>query len=146
MHILLHNQIDLTLQTERYCYIRMPGNLPKTCNICFKTMRGDSLKRHHMLKHEKHENVRMEDMKKVEEMTYEQKYKMIEKNMEMLYAESKQKIERGGIMADIVEKKNMDISLLPKDMQEAIEFYKKFGQDMEKKGVKGSHFSQKIFN
>ena len=57
----------------------MVGNLPKTCNICFKTMRGDTVKGH-MLKHEKHENGRMEDMKNVEEkevekqvMTYEQK-------------------------------------------------------------------------
>ena len=30
----------------------MVGNLPKTCDICFKTMRGDHLKRH-MLKHDK---------------------------------------------------------------------------------------------
>ena len=30
----------------------MVGNLPKTCDICFKTMRGDNLKRH-MLKHDK---------------------------------------------------------------------------------------------
>ena len=68
----------------------MVGNLPKTCDICFKTMRGDNLKRH-MLKHKKHENGRMEECEK-EVLTYEQKYKMIEKNMEMLYAESKRKL------------------------------------------------------
>ena len=30
----------------------MTRNLPKTCDICFKTMRGDYLKTH-ILKHEK---------------------------------------------------------------------------------------------
>ena len=41
----------------------MVGNLPRTCNICLKTMRGDHLKRHML----KHVNGRMEEMKKVEE-------------------------------------------------------------------------------
>ena len=41
----------------------MGRNLPKTCDICFKTMRGDHLKRHML----KHVNGRMERMKKVEE-------------------------------------------------------------------------------
>ena len=36
-------------------------------------------------------------------------------------------------MTDIVEKDNMNVSLLPKDKQEAIHFYEKFGQNMEKK-------------
>ena len=82
MHILLHNQIDLTLQTVRYCYIRMSGNLPKTCDICSKTMKGDSLKRHHKLKHE---NGRMEEIKNVEKeclkqgLSDEQKYEMMKK-------------------------------------------------------------------
>ena len=36
-------------------------------------------------------------------------------------------------MTDIAEKKNMNISLLSKDKQEAIHVYEKFGQNMEKK-------------
>ena len=95
---ILHNQIDLTLQTGRCCYIRMVGNLPKTCNICFKTMRGDTLKKH-MLKHEKHKNGRMEEMKKVEEkecekqiLSDEQKYEMIKKDLKIDIAESQRKI------------------------------------------------------
>ena len=50
----------------------MVGNLPRTCNICLKTMRGDHLKRH-MLKHKKHENVRMEE-KECEKTCIESKY------------------------------------------------------------------------
>ena len=128
----------------------MVRNLPKTCDICFKTMRGDNLKKH-MLTHKKHENVRMEDMKKVEEkevekqvMTYEQKYEMIEKEMKMLYAESKRKIELGRIMADIAEKNNMNTSLFPKDMQEAIDLYEKFGQNMEKRDIQWKGWQQKL--
>ena len=30
----------------------MPRNLPKTCEVCLKTMRGDNLKKH-MKKHDK---------------------------------------------------------------------------------------------
>ena len=63
---ILHNQIDSTFQQVRCCYIRMLRNLPKTCNICFKTMRGDNLKRHML----KHVNGRM---KKVEEKECENK-------------------------------------------------------------------------
>ena len=113
-------------------------------------MRGDNLKKH-MLTHEKHENVRMEDMKKFEEkevekqvLTYEQKYEMIEKEMEMVYAESKRKIERGRIMADIAEKKNMNTSLFPKDMQEAIDLYEKFSQPMEKRDIQWKGWQQKL--
>ena len=67
----------------------MSRNLPKTCDICFKTMRGDNLKRHML----KHVNGRM---KKVEEkecekqvLRVEPNYEMIEKNMEIEIAESK---------------------------------------------------------
>ena len=35
-----------------FCYYTMVGNLPKTCGICLKTMRGDTLKRH-MKRHDK---------------------------------------------------------------------------------------------
>ena len=144
-------------------------------------MRGDHLKRH-MLKHEKHENGRMEEMKKVEEKECEkqilsdkQKYEMLKKDLKIDIAESKRKIEWGRMMTDIVEEENMNVALLPKEKQEAIDFYKKFGQNMEKrdiqwkgwqqklhgylnekcdrkyfglldgKGVKGRHFSKKIF-
>ena len=103
-----------------------------------------------MLKHEKHKNGRMEEMKKVEEievekqvMTYEQKCEMIEKEMEIDIAESKRKIELGRIMTGIAEKKNMNIYLLPKDKQEAIEFYEKFGQNMEKRDIQWKGWQQK---
>ena len=43
-------------------------------------------------------------------------------------AESKRKIELGRIMADIAENDNVNISLLPKEKQEAIEFYEKYGK------------------
>ena len=106
----------------------MARNLPKTCNICFKTMRGDKLKSHML----KHENGRMEDMKKVEEMTYEQKYEMIRKDVHMEHAESKRKIELGRILVDIAVKDGLNTFLFSKEKQEAIEFYEQFGQPMKK--------------
>ena len=63
------------------------GNLPKTCDICFKTMRGDTLKRH-MLKHEK--TWEWKNVKK-EVLTYEQNCEMIRKNMEIDIAKKQAK-------------------------------------------------------
>ena len=104
-----------------------------------------------MLKHKKNENVRMEDMKKVEEkevekqvMTYEQKYEMIRKDAHMEHAESKRKIELGRILVDIAEKDGLNTFLLSKDKQEAIEFYEKFGQNMEKRDIQWKGWQQKL--
>ena len=84
----------------------------------------------------KHENGRMEEKEYEKQvLTYEQKYEMIENEMEIDIAESKRKIELGRIMTDIAEKKNMNISLLPKDMQEAIDLSEKFGQNMKKRDI-----------
>ena len=104
----------------------MGKNATKTCNICFKTMRGDHFKRH-MLKHENRktgENVEEKECE-LEVSRVEQNYEMIRKNMKKDIAESKRKIELGRKMADIAEKDNMNISLLPKEKQEVIEFYEK---------------------
>ena len=99
-------------------------------------MRGDKLKRHMMT----HENGRMEDMKKVEEKEVE----TLEKEMKIVYAESKRKIELGRKMAYIAEKNDMNTFLLPKDMQEAIDLYEKFGQNIEKKDIQWKGWQQKL--
>ena len=99
----------------------MVGNLPKTCNICFKTMRGDTLKKHMLT----HENGRMEEGEK----------EALRVNMREKIAETKRKIKLGRMMTDIVEEEDMNPSLLPKDMQEAIDLYKKLGQNMEKRDI-----------
>ena len=54
------------------------------------------------------------------------------KTMEMTIPESKQKIESGGITTDIAENENMNISLLPKDIQQAIEYYEKLKKEEQK--------------
>ena len=69
----------------------MPRNLPKTCDICFKTMRGDNLKRH-MLKHVNGRMKKVEEKECEKVLRVEQNYEMIEKNMEIDIAEIKQKI------------------------------------------------------
>ena len=70
-------------QSNRFDSSNSKVLLYKNVGKSFKTMRGDSLKRHHMLKRE---NVRMEDMKNVEEkeclkqgLSDEQKYEMMKK-------------------------------------------------------------------
>ena len=92
----------------------------------------------------KHENVRTEEGENIEEMTYEQKYEMIRKDVHMENSESKRKIELGRIMADIVEKNNMNTSLLPKDKQEVIEFYEKFEKNMKKRDIQWKGWQQKL--
>ena len=99
----------------------MGRNLPKTCDICFKTMRGDHLKKHMLT----HENGRMEEGEK----------EALRVNMREKIAETKRKIKLGRMMTDIVEEDDMNPSLLPKDMQEAIDLYEKFGQNMEKRDI-----------
>ena len=68
---------------------------------------------------------------------------MIEKNLEIDIAESKRKIEWGRIMTDI-EKNSMNTSLFPKHIQEAIDLYKKFGQNMEKRDIQWKGWQQKL--
>ena len=109
-------------------------NAIKTCNICFKTMRGDHLKRH-MLKHENRKKGENVEEKELEVLRVVQNYEMIRKNMKKDIAESKRKIELGRIMADIAEKRDMNISLLPKEKQEAIEFFEKFGNKLSCLGI-----------
>ena len=74
----------------------------------------------------------------------EQNYELIRKNMKIDIAESKRKIELDRIMADIAEKDNMNISLLPKEKQEAIEFYEKFGRNIEKRDIQWKGWQQKL--
>ena len=69
----------------------MPRNLQKTCDICFKTMRGDNLKRH-MLKYMNGRMKKVEEKECEKVLRVEQNYEMIEKNMEIEIAESKRKI------------------------------------------------------
>ena len=70
-------------------------------------MRGDNLKRH-ILKHMNGRKEEKEEQKdhevQTEVMRFEQNYKIIAKNMEMVIAESKRKIKLGGTMTDIAEK------------------------------------------
>ena len=112
----------------------------KTCDICFKTMRGDNLKRHMM----KHMNGRKEEKEEQKDNEVEQNYEIIRKNMLIQYAESKRKIELGRIMTDIAVKENINTSLLPKDMQEAIEAYEKFGKNIEKRDIQWKGWQQKL--
>ena len=72
----------------------------------------------------KDENVEEKECE-LEVLKVEQNYEMIAKNMEIDIAESKRKNELGKIMTDIAEKDNMNISLLSKEKQEAIDFNKK---------------------
>ena len=110
----------------------------------FKTMRSDNLKRH-MMKHINGQKEEKEEQKDNEVQTeVKQNYEMIAKSMEMVIAESKWKIELGRIMADIAERRDMNTSLLPKDMQEAIEAYEKFGKNIEKRDIQWKGWQQKL--
>ena len=64
----------------------MGKKLQKTCNICFKTMRGDHLKRH-MMKHMNGQKDGKEEQKdnevQKEVLRVEQNFEMIAKNMEI---------------------------------------------------------------
>ena len=138
----------------------MGRNLEKTCTVCFKTMRGDTLERH-MLKHEKgrkgelNMNQKKEEYKDSEILTdamgvdqndemlersmqvdYTENDEVLERNMESDCAENKRKIELGRRIINIAQRKNMNISLLSKDKQEAIETYEKYGQSKLKRDIK----------
>ena len=81
----------------------------------------------------KHENVRTEEGENIEEKDMKKMEKeVLRVNMRNDIAESKRKIKLGRMMTDIAEEENMDISLLPKDKQEVIDFYEQFGQPMKK--------------
>ena len=81
----------------------------------------------------KHENVRTEEGENIEEKDMKKMEKeVLRVNMRNDIAESKRKIKLGRMMTDIAEEENMDISLLPKDKQEVIDFYEQFGQPTEK--------------
>ena len=101
-----------------------------------------------MMKHMNRRKEEKEEQKdnevQTEVMRVEQKYEMIAKSMEMAIAESKRKIELGRIMADIAERRDMNTSLLPKDMQEAIEAYEKFGKNIEKRDIQWKGWQQKL--
>ena len=70
---------------------------------------------------------------------------VIRKNMLIEIAESKQKIQLARIISDIAEKHNMNICLLLKEMQEAIEFYEKFGPNRMKRGIQWRGWQQKLY-
>ena len=80
--------------------IKIGKHLAKTCDVCFKTMRGDNLERH-MLKHEKG---RKDDMKREEVKDDEvinegtmkkQTYEMIKRHVQLDTAENIEKINLG---------------------------------------------------
>ena len=84
----------------------------------------------------KHENVRTEEGENIEEKDMKKMEKeVLRVNMRNDIAESKRKIKLGRMMTDIAEEENMDISLLPKDKQEVIDFYEQFGQPTERRDI-----------
>ena len=70
--------------------------------------------------------------------------KSLEKIWKQTLQKANEKIKLGRMMTDIVEEENMNISFLPKDMQETIDFYEKFGQPMEKRDIQWKGWQQKL--
>ena len=70
--------------------------------------------------------------------------KSLEKIWKQTLQKANEKIKLGRMMTDIVEEENMNISFLPKDMQETIDFYEKFGQPMEKRDIQWKGWQQKV--
>ena len=125
----------------------MGRNLAKTCGICLKTMRGDTLKRH-MKRHEKKpysidesQTHRSGEMKNVDQAeTSSAKYaninlEMLEKNIECEVDEFERKIELGRQLKMIINEEGYNIHAFPENMKEALKVYELYGEDMDLKKI-----------
>ena len=132
----LNIQSYLTVQAIKNCCRRMGRNLEKTCAICFKTMRGDNLKRH-MLKHEKGRKGEMNMKQKKEEykdsevltevMGVDQNDEMLERSMQLEYEEKERKIKLGRRILYFTYENNINTDLLEGEDKEALNMYLEYG-------------------
>ena len=128
-----NNQSHLTVQPTKNCCRRMGKNLEKTCAVCFKTMRGNNLKRHML----KHENGRKEELK-VNQKKEEQNniYDALRKKMTENNEDFERKIELGCKARNIMyENSNLRIAAMTQEIQEAIELYDRYGQNANNKQI-----------
>ena len=117
----------------------MAKNIGEICDICFKSTESVHFKRHIMcvMNRRKEKEEQKDNQVKTQVMR-------LAKSMGMTIPESKQKIESGGITTDIAENENMNTSFLPKDIQEAIEYYEKFGKNIDKRDIEWEVWQQKL--
>ena len=118
------------------CTCNMGISKPKTCNVCFKTMRGDNLGRH-MKKHERQneDNVATN----VEETCLGNgksgNDEELEKRVIAQMNEFERKMELGRKVKVIVNKHNFNVNGLEKDMKDALDTYQLHGKNMDIKDI-----------
>merc|ERR1711873_253744 len=92
----------------------MVGNLKKTCNVCFKSMRGDNLKKH-MKKHERG-NEEGTTLNNVKGVNYEEMEKTILSEMK----EFERKIEIWKIVKTVVNNHSLNVNGLERAKKDAL--------------------------
>ena len=119
----------------------------KTCDVCFKSMRGDVLKRH-MKKHERgnHDNIITKELHdgktennvvtKQQQIRYTEEQYIALKNE--VYAEMEEfdrKIELGRNLNKIMNEDGFNENGLDNDKKEALKTYKLYGKNMDMKDI-----------
>ena len=115
----------------------MGRHLTKTCNICFKTMRGDVLQRH-MKRHErKNENnvVVTNGQGTTLGNGKSGNDEELEKRVIAQMNEFERKMELGRKVKVIVNKHNFNVNGLEKDMKDALDTYQLHGKNMDIKDI-----------
>ena len=123
----------------------MGRSRPQTCDVCFKTMRGDNLKKH-MKKHdikpqlideaESHSSGEMKNVDEAENGTSSMKYtglnfEKLERNVLCQSDKFNRKIELGRQLKIIINKHGLNINALDSDMKEALKTYELYGKNMD---------------
>ena len=121
----------------------MVRNLKKTCNVCFKSMRGDNLKKH-MKRHEREneDNVvtkglhdrKTEDNAATNEEQISctsERFMGLEKILHAKNKEFNRKIEMGRNIKLLVDMHGYNENMLDNDMMEALKTYKLHGKNMD---------------
>ena len=121
----------------------MVRNLRKTCNVCFKEMRGDKLKKH-MKKHERgneynfitkglHDGKTEDNVANNEEQISctSERFMGLEKILHAKNKEFNRKIELGREVNKIVNKHGYNENMLDNDMMEALRTFKLLGKNLD---------------
>merc|ERR1711954_507627 len=125
----------------------MVRNLKKTCNVCFKSMRGDVLKRH-MKKHdvktednvvnrELHDGKTQNNVANNEEQKSctDEKFIAVKKRVFAELKEFDRKMERGRYVKLVVDKHGVNENGLGNDTKEALKTYELHGKNKEEEDI-----------
>ena len=119
----------LTIKVKAHT-CNMVRNLRKTCNVCYKEMRGDNLKKH-MKKHERGNEDNVATNEEQISCTDEELKKKVSAKMK----EFNRKIELGRKLNKIMNESGYNENGLDNDMMVALKTYELHGKNMDMKDI-----------